>query len=92
MLFDDFLKDVINSTTDVCVAYKINMAFYEQFGYRGYKLMEEIVDFIGNRNITIADGKRGDIGNTSIKYATSVFDVIGFVFQNSSNFYHSKSK
>ena len=74
----EFLKDVIDSTSELCVAYKLNMAFYEQFGYKGYKLMEDIVAYIDNRNITIADGKRGDIGNTSKKYAISIFDTIGF--------------
>ena len=54
------------------------MAFYEQFGFKGYELMENIVSYIDSRNITIADGKRGDIGNTTKKYAISIFDTIGF--------------
>ena len=69
---EKYLKDVIDSTTELCVAYKINMAFYEQFGFKGYELMEKIVTYIDKRNITIADGKRGDIGNTSNKYAISL--------------------
>ena len=75
---EDYLKDIIDSTTDICVAYKLNMAFYERFGSVGYKLMEKIVDYINSRNITIADGKRGDIGNTTKKYALSIFESIGF--------------
>jgi len=73
-----YLKDIIDSTTDISCAYKLNMAFYERFGSEGYKLMEDIVSYIDSRNITIADGKRGDIGNTTNKYAISIFNVIGF--------------
>ena len=75
---ESHLKEIIDSTTDICLAYKLNMAFYEQFGFRGYELMEKLVSYIDRRNITIADGKRGDIGNTTQKYATSIFDIIGF--------------
>ena len=73
-----YLFDIIDATTDLCVAYKLNMAFYERYGSKGYKLMEDMVDYINGRNITIADGKRGDIGNTTEKYAISIFDTIGF--------------
>jgi len=73
-----FLYSVIDCTTDICLAYKINLAFYERYGSSGYKLMEDIVDYIGDKNITIADGKRGDIGNTTSKYAKSLFNQIGF--------------
>ena len=72
-----YLKDIIDSTTDICLAYKLNMAFYERYGSRGYELMEKIIEYINNKNITIADGKRGDIGNTTKKYSTSIFDIIG---------------
>jgi len=75
---ESYLKELIDSTTDLCLAYKLNMAFYEQFGFKGYHLMEKLVDYIDARNITIADGKRGDIGNTTKKYAISIFDTIGF--------------
>ncbi|MAV64163.1 MAG: orotidine-5'-phosphate decarboxylase [Candidatus Marinimicrobia bacterium] len=74
----DFLKEIIDSTHKVCVAYKLNMAFFEQFGYKGYQLMEKTVEYIDNRAITICDGKRGDIGNSSNKYAKSIFSHIGF--------------
>lgn len=73
-----YLKDIIDSTTDISCAYKLNMAFYERYGSEGYKLMEDIVSYIDSRNITIADGKRGDIGNTTNKYAISIFNIIGF--------------
>ena len=75
---ESHLKEIIDATTDICLAYKLNMAFYEQFGFRGYELMENLVSYINKRNITIADGKRGDIGNTTQKYAISIFDTIGF--------------
>ena len=75
---EGYLKDIIDSTTDICVAYKLNMAFYERFGSVGYRLMEKMVEYIDSRNITIADGKRGDIGNTTKKYALSIFDSVGF--------------
>ncbi len=73
-----YLFDIIDATTELCVAYKLNMAFYERYGSRGYRMMEEVVDYINGRSLTIADGKRGDIGNTTKKYALSVFDAMGF--------------
>ena len=73
-----YIQDIIDSTTELCVAYKLNMAFYERYGSKGYALMEKIVEYINHRNLTIADGKRGDIGNTTTKYAISIFDSIGF--------------
>lgn len=75
---ESHLKEIIDSTSDISLAYKLNMAFYEQFGFKGYELMEKLVTYIDGRNITIADGKRGDIGNTTQKYAISIFDTIGF--------------
>ena len=74
----DFIKSIIDSTVDICLAYKLNMAFFEQFGSVGYKIMERVVDYIGGRSITIADGKRGDIGSSSKMYAKSIFNQIGF--------------
>ena len=50
---ESHLKDIIDSTSDICLAYKLNMAFYEQFGFRGYELMEKLVSYIDGRNITI---------------------------------------
>ena len=73
-----YIFDIIDSTTNICVAYKLNMAFYERYGSKGYEWMEDIVEYIDGRNLTIADGKRGDIGNTTEKYAISIFDTIGF--------------
>ena len=73
-----YLFDIVDATTESCVAYKLNMAFYERYGSQGYRMMEEVVDYINRRSLTIADGKRGDIGNTTKKYALSVFDTMGF--------------
>ena len=74
----DFLKIIIDSTSDLCVAYKLNMGFFEQFGSKGYELMEKTVDYIDGKSLTIADGKRGDIGNSSRMYAKSIFNQVGF--------------
>jgi len=74
----DFLKTIIDSTSELCAAYKLNMGFFEQFGSKGYELMEKTVEYIDGRSITIADGKRGDIGNSSRMYAKSIFNQIGF--------------
>ncbi len=73
-----FIKMIIDSTSEICASYKLNLGFFEQFGYKGYELMENVVEYIGDKAITIADGKRGDIGNSSKKYAQSIFNQIGF--------------
>jgi len=75
---ESFAKDIIDATIGFCPVYKPNMAFYERFGSKGYALMERLVEHINGRAITIADGKRGDIGNTTQQYATAIFDTIGF--------------
>ena len=73
-----FAFDIIDATIDICPVYKPNMAFYERFGSKGYAVMEKIVEYVNGRAITIADGKRGDIGNTTQQYASAVFNKIGF--------------
>ena len=75
---EDFVKDLIDSTIDFCPVYKPNLAFYERFGSKGIALLENLVKHIGERAITIADGKRGDIGNTSNHYADAMFNEFGF--------------
>ena len=76
------LKDhsfkVIDATRDFAVAYKPNFAFFERWGAVGFAWLEEIVSYIGKEHITIADAKRGDIGNTADQYAKSIFDHFGF--------------
>ena len=75
---ESFIKDMVDSTVDICSVFKPNFAFYEKYGHHGMKLLENIVKHIDNRAIVIADAKRGDIGNTSINYAKSIFDYYGF--------------
>jgi len=76
-----FNKAIVDATTDYCVAYKPNLAFYESLGYKGQLSLEKTVNHI-NQNypdqFVIADAKRGDIGNTSEMYASAVFEQAGF--------------
>ncbi len=72
----EFNKIIIDSTADLCVAYKPNLAFYESLGLEGWKAFEKTVRYIQAYypdQFIIADAKRGDIGNTSEMYARSFF-------------------
>jgi orotidine-5'-phosphate decarboxylase len=73
-----FNKAIIDATKDLCVAYKINTAFYEALGLKGWEAMEKTVNYIGKDHFTIADAKRGDIGNTSTQYAKAFFEAMPF--------------
>lgn len=73
-----FNKAVIDATLDHCVAYKINTAFYEALGYRGWEVMEQTVAHIPDTHFRIADAKRGDIGNTSSQYARAFLQTLPF--------------
>lgn len=73
-----FNKAIIDATRDLCVAYKINTAFYEALGVKGWEAMEKTVRYIGDDHFTIADAKRGDIGNTSDQYAKAFFEMLPF--------------
>jgi orotidine-5'-phosphate decarboxylase len=73
-----FNKAIIDVTRDLCVAYKINTAFYEAMGVKGWQTMEKTVRYIGERHFKIADAKRGDIGNTSDQYAKAFFETLPF--------------
>ena len=73
-----FNKAIIDATRDLCVAYKINTAFYEALGLAGWQAMEKTVKYIGNDHFKIADAKRGDIGNTSDQYAKAFFEALPF--------------
>jgi orotidine-5'-phosphate decarboxylase len=76
-----FNKAIIDATTDYCVAYKPNLAFYESLGYKGQLSLEKTVNYIIQNypdQFVIADAKRGDIGNTSEMYARAVFEQAGF--------------
>jgi orotidine-5'-phosphate decarboxylase len=73
-----FNKAIIDATRDLCVSYKINTAFYEALGVKGWEAMEKTVRYIGNEHFNIADAKRGDIGNTSDQYAKAFFETLPF--------------
>ncbi len=70
----EFNRRIIEATKDFCVAYKANTAFYECYGERGWELLEKTLGLIPAEHFLIADAKRGDIGNTSKKYAEAFFD------------------
>lgn len=74
----EFNKAIIDATKDFCVSYKINTAFYEAMGVKGWQAMEETVNSIPSTHFKIADAKRGDIGNTSSQYAKAFFETMNF--------------
>jgi orotidine-5'-phosphate decarboxylase len=74
----EFNKQIIDVTKDLCVSYKINTAFYEAMGLKGWEAMEKTVNYIPKEHFTIADAKRGDIGNTSSQYAKAFFETLNF--------------
>ncbi len=69
-----FNKEIIGATKEFTAAYKPNLAFYEQFGTKGFDYLETTLGYIDSGILKIADAKRGDIGNTSKKYASAFFD------------------
>lgn len=77
----EFNKAIIDATHDLTVAYKPNTAFYEAYGLMGWKSLSKTIDYL-NQNypsiFTIADAKRGDIGNTSTRYAKAFFEDMNF--------------
>src|ERR1700684_263540 len=74
----EFNREIIDATKEHCVAYKINTAFYEAFGVKGWEAMERTVNYIPASHFKIADAKRGDIGNTSSRYARAFFETLAF--------------
>ena len=74
----EFNKQIIDTTKDFCVSYKINTAFYEAEGLKGWEAMEKTVSYIPSSHFKIADAKRGDIGNTSSQYAKAFFETLNF--------------
>ena len=74
----EFNKQIIDATKDFCVAYKPNIAFYESMGVSGWNSLHKTLDYIPKNIFTIADAKRGDIGNTSDMYARSFFKNMNF--------------
>jgi orotidine-5'-phosphate decarboxylase len=74
----EFNRSIIDATKDYCVSYKINTAFYEASGAKGWETMERTVNYIPSTHFKIADAKRGDIGNTSAQYAKAFFETLNF--------------
>ncbi len=74
----EFNKQIIDATKDYCVAYKPNLAFYESLGVKGWESLQKTMEYIPNNIFTIADAKRGDIGNTSRMYAKTFFEHFNF--------------
>ncbi len=72
----EFNKRIIEATHDLCVAYKPNLAFYEALGAKGWKSLEKTLALISKDHLIIADAKRGDIGNTSRRYAKAFFETL----------------
>ena len=73
-----FNRHIIDATKELCVAYKINTAFYECLGPAGWEIMQETLQYIPDEHFVIADAKRGDIGNTSAMYARAFFETMDF--------------
>jgi len=77
----EFNKAIIDATHHLCVAYKPNTAFYEAYGIKGWQSLEKTIKYINQNHpeiFTIADAKRGDIGNTSTMYAKAFFEDLAF--------------
>jgi orotidine-5'-phosphate decarboxylase len=74
----EFNKQIIEATHDLCVSYKLNIAFYESLGQSGWESLRKTIECIPSTHFTIADAKRGDIGNTSKMYARTFFETYSF--------------
>ena len=74
----EFNRQIIDATKEYCVAYKPNLAFYESIGASGWISLEKTLQYIPENIFTIADAKRGDIGNTSALYARAFFEQMNF--------------
>ena len=74
----EFNRHIIEATQEYCVAYKPNLAFYESLGPAGLQSLQKTMAYIPENIFTIADAKRGDIGNTSAMYARAFFEFFDF--------------
>ena len=77
----EFNKAIIDATHDLCVSYKPNTAFYEAYGIKGWQSLQKTIEYLNSNYpeiFTIADAKRGDIGNTSSMYAKAFFEDLNF--------------
>jgi len=76
-----FNKAIIDATHHLCVAYKPNTAFYEAYGLKGWEALSKTIEYLNDEYpeiFTIADAKRGDIGNTATRYAKAFFEALNF--------------
>ena len=71
----EFNKRIIDKTQHLCVAYKLNIAFYESYGPKGLEGLQKTLEYIPENILSIIDAKRGDIGNTSEIYAKAYFET-----------------
>ena len=74
----EFNKAIIDATRDQCISYKLNVAFYEVMGKKGWEALEQTLEYIPPTHFTIADAKRGDIGSSSSQYAKTFFETYNF--------------
>lgn len=74
----EYSFSVVDQTREFCVAYKPNLAFFEEWGSEGFIWLEKLLEHIGDQHIIICDAKRGDIGNTAKHYANAYFETFGF--------------
>jgi orotidine-5'-phosphate decarboxylase len=74
----EFNRQIIDATRQFCIGYKPNIAFYEALGPRGWESLQKTLDYIPKDIFTIADAKRGDIGNTAALYAKTFFQYLKF--------------
>lgn len=75
--YEEFLRLIVEATTGLVSAYKINLAFFESLGWEGLELLYALRETIPDNAFLIADGKRGDIGTTARHYAKAIFDQLG---------------
>ena len=76
-----FCKEIIDSTSEYAIAYKPNIAFFESYGSMGWKALEKVSSYLSTKYpdiFSIADAKRGDIGNTAFQYAKAFFENLSF--------------
>jgi orotidine-5'-phosphate decarboxylase len=74
----EFNRGIVQATSDLVCAYKLNLAFYEVLGSRGWDILKATLAMIPKSVLTIGDGKRGDIGNTAEQYSAALFDELSF--------------
>lgn len=77
----EFSKAIVDATAPYAVAFKPNIAFFEAYGAKGWTSLEKLIAYLNNAYpeiFTIADAKRGDIGNTATRYAKAFFETLGF--------------